>query len=321
MESRLLQTQQFRSLASLLDNLNSLIKDWISIVSEASQDNTQDEEFQKLIEELKNFDAPLPHIAKPKESESINKDQFMDELAALSSLELPSFSDDSTTKALNDLANYTKEPSSNDLSSLKLPESFDNFFVSAKKGKKQRRVGGLGRRGGRITKKAFAGVDLDMFKNPSEESVGDDNIPIDDGFGLSSLDELTAALQLTEVDSIESPKTPARQSHTPMSYDDFFKGLNSVSENTDSANIVPPRGDNLIRAYGVRDDMNKRGMQKTKKKSKLNAHGKGIYQMEDTHFIDSPFENNPEQSLFCVFDGHVDKNCAIAATKIFPEVR
>jgi len=43
--------------------------------------------------------------------------------------------------------------------------------------------------------------------------------------------------------------------------------------------------------------------------------------MEDQDLILSPLGPGLENvSLFAVFDGHVDKNCAIAAKKILPEV-
>jgi len=323
MESRLLKTQHYRSLASLLDNLSDLLHDWIGIVSGEHRTGTEQEEFQKLLEQLRSFEVVSPQKKETKQEEK-NTDQFMDELAALSSLELPEFSAESAMAALSDLESFSgpSNPSSNDLSSLTLPENFDNFFVSpVVKQKKTRRVGGLGRHGGRITKKNFSGIDPSMFKAPASEPTqstpATDNIS--DSFGLSSLDELTAALQLNSA-TIESPKTPSRsQAHTPMAYDDFFKGLNTASEVANESVEISPRGDKLIRAYGVRDDMNRRGMQKVKKKSQLNAHGRGVYQMEDTNYVEVPFDNNNDRALFCVFDGHVDKNAAIAATSIFPE--
>jgi len=41
--------------------------------------------------------------------------------------------------------------------------------------------------------------------------------------------------------------------------------------------------------------------------------------MEDSHYCGYPLANS-ELGLFCVFDGHAGKDCAIALTKIFPEV-
>merc|ERR1712137_1176183 len=280
-----------------------------------------------------------------------------DQLAALSSLETPGMSgqsaadalkdlqgfDDSPSSsqaaALSDLAQYTSSPSQSpqttpkdippgddlDFSSLTLPDNYENFLLPTK-GKKSR-VRGLGRR----SKKTYATLDIDAFNknNPSSSQASEaahkgaaknlvSNEPVGlDSFGLSTLDGLSAALQLNS-ESISSPKTPSRASHASNAYDDFFKGLNSAQGMSEATREISPRGHRLIRAYGARDDMNKRGMQKIKKKTVFNARGRGVYQMEDAHVIVCPFDDHPDRALFCVFDGHVDKNAAIEATKLFP---
>lgn len=322
MESHLLKTQQFRSLASLLDNLSSLLHDWIGIVSGNHQGDIQgqQDEFKKLLEQLKTFEAPT---LQKKQEETQNNDQFMDALAALTSLELPEYTSESTQAAIRDLESITgaANTSSNDLSSLTLPENFDNYFVPPTK--KKRMVGGIGRRaGGRVKKSNYSAVDINMFAPPeNDESQPTFSTPPVDEFGLSSLEKLSEQLRLDST-KIESPKTPSRSSHhAPFDYDTFFQQMNAASQAGSNEADISPRGSKLLRAYGMRDDMNKRGMQKTKKKSKLSAHGRGVYQMEDANYIGYPFYENEDRALFCVFDGHVDKNAAIAATKIFPEVK
>ena len=86
-----------------------------------------------------------------------------------------------------------------------------------------------------------------------------------------------------------------------ISYDDFFKGLRGVGgvvgnsdENSNFSFDIEEknrcfdqaendRGNNLIRNFSAKEDMNKRGMKRTSKKSyAFDAHGRtiGVYQME-----------------------------------------
>jgi len=55
-----------------------------------------------------------------------------------------------------------------------------------------------------------------------------------------------------------------------------------------------------------------------KPQMKFGKH-KAKLQMEDTHSIDAPFFGDEKRALFCVFDGHVDKNAADSAKKLFPK--
>jgi len=41
--------------------------------------------------------------------------------------------------------------------------------------------------------------------------------------------------------------------------------------------------------------------------------------MEDQHLICYPFINDSKKALFCIFDGHAGKNCAVGATVHFPK--
>jgi len=73
----------------------------------------------------------------------------------------------------------------------------------------------------------------------------------------------------------------------------------------------------LFRNYGVREDMNKKGLVKSKKPQMKVGKHKAKLQMEDTYSIDAPFFGDKKRALFCVFDGHVDKNAAECVKKIF----
>lgn len=81
---------------------------------------------------------------------------------------------------------------------------------------------------------------------------------------------------------------------------------------------VRPEG-KLFRDFGVREDINKAGLRRVKKGKGLHAtSGKPVLQMEDVHTVVHPFGDDPNKALFAVFDGHVGKNCAIAAKNLFP---
>ena len=43
-------------------------------------------------------------------------------------------------------------------------------------------------------------------------------------------------------------------------------------------------------------------------------------QMEDQDYISFPFEGDSSIGVFAIFDGHVDKNCAIAAKNMVGSV-
>eukprot|EP01094_Clydonella_sp_ATCC50884_P027429 TRINITY_DN786_c0_g1_i2.p1 TRINITY_DN786_c0_g1~~TRINITY_DN786_c0_g1_i2.p1 ORF type:complete len:406 (-),score=150.89 TRINITY_DN786_c0_g1_i2:602-1660(-) len=169
-----------------------------------------------------------------------------------------------------------------------------------------------------------------MFKPPAE---GD----------KASTDADTAAL----VGFLESKKEAApaaadqlgEGAGTSLSYDDFMSSLYS-NKSTGGAggsaevkvggkgesfqeyieNKEKERGDALVRSFGVREDMNKSGMRRAKKKTmKFGTKGKAIYQMEDTNWVGCPFLDDGDKACFCVFDGHVDKNCAVDCIEVFPQ--
>eukprot|EP01091_Cochliopodium_minus_P021059 TRINITY_DN946_c0_g1_i4.p1 TRINITY_DN946_c0_g1~~TRINITY_DN946_c0_g1_i4.p1 ORF type:complete len:766 (+),score=279.21 TRINITY_DN946_c0_g1_i4:362-2659(+) len=78
-------------------------------------------------------------------------------------------------------------------------------------------------------------------------------------------------------------------------------------------------GSHVITQYGVVENTNKPGLKRAKKKE-LNVRGKPLYEMQDTHFCEFPFKENPLLGLFAIFDGHAGALCAIDAKKYLPEV-
>ncbi len=68
----------------------------------------------------------------------------------------------------------------------------------------------------------------------------------------------------------------------------------------------------VVRDWAAHEDMNKKALQKDKFKK---------VQMEDQHLCLCPFADNLEMALFAVFDGHGEKNAAIAAKELFPQVK
>jgi len=69
----------------------------------------------------------------------------------------------------------------------------------------------------------------------------------------------------------------------------------------------------ILQKFGVAEDMNRAGMRRGKKRPMMGKK----YQMEDKHFAEFPFHNDPLRALFCVFDGHAGKRCAEHARAIF----
>jgi len=108
-----------------------------------------------------------------------------------------------------------------------------------------------------------------------------------------------------------------QETSAAMSYDDFMAALSGAPK---EIKMPSPRGDDLIRGIGAREDMNRRGMKKIKKRSITTGRKKGVYQMEDVHYIGYPFENKRDLALLAVFDGHAEKECAETAKRVFPEL-
>ena len=106
----------------------------------------------------------------------------------------------------------------------------------------------------------------------------------------------------------------------PLSYDDFMAALSGATQS--EAPPPPERGDGVLRMIGMREDMNRRGMKKIKKKSVTTGlRQKGVYQMEDTSVMAYPFEGDSTLALLGIFDGHSGKDAATECQTVFPEVR
>ncbi|PRP86829.1 hypothetical protein PROFUN_05046 [Planoprotostelium fungivorum] len=77
-------------------------------------------------------------------------------------------------------------------------------------------------------------------------------------------------------------------------------------------------GDDVIKECGLREDMNKKGLRKSKKMS-MKVGGTGP-QMEDMNLILFPWTNDRTRGLFSVYDGHAGNECARKAIDRFPEI-
>lgn len=88
---------------------------------------------------------------------------------------------------------------------------------------------------------------------------------------------------------------------------------------TTTEDVVCDGTEPLIREFAVKEEMNKEGMKKAKKFSVTAGKGAPKFQMEDFNYCAFPHNKNKNLGLFCVFDGHVGKNCAQALTKVFPQ--
>ena len=111
-------------------------------------------------------------------------------------------------------------------------------------------------------------------------------------------------------------KTEVDDASVGYDYDDLMANLRGKSNRPSGSGSCGPHS-GLIRDIGVREDINKAGMRRIKKKSvqfsKKGRRGKPVYAMEDTNYAACPFNENDNWGLFCVFDGHVDKDAAVAA--------
>jgi len=77
----------------------------------------------------------------------------------------------------------------------------------------------------------------------------------------------------------------------------------------------------LIESFGTAEEMNKKGLIRSKKGFNLKGADKSKrYQMEDTNVSAFPFCDCKDLALFCVFDGHAGRECADELTKIFPKI-
>eukprot|EP01116_Phalansterium_solitarium_P016117 TRINITY_DN366_c0_g1_i1.p1 TRINITY_DN366_c0_g1~~TRINITY_DN366_c0_g1_i1.p1 ORF type:complete len:1177 (+),score=508.00 TRINITY_DN366_c0_g1_i1:146-3676(+) len=138
-------------------------------------------------------------------------------------------------------------------------------------------------------------------------------------------DALDAAKSGTET---SARRTPAAKGRIPSFLDVFNKpgveeARSRASPVARSRSAAWSPGSGVVRSFGVREDINKAGMRRAKKKTlqfTKNGTVQAEPQMEDMSVCEFPFEASPVQGLFCVFDGHAGKECAVAAQRLFPKV-
>lgn len=86
--------------------------------------------------------------------------------------------------------------------------------------------------------------------------------------------------QNTKKQSAPPPSTSTCSSPPALSYDDFMAALSAPVPASKKIRLPSPKGDDLLRGIGLREDMNRKGMKKIKKRSITTGKKKGIYQME-----------------------------------------
>eukprot|EP01117_Protostelium_nocturnum_P000197 TRINITY_DN1026_c0_g1_i1.p1 TRINITY_DN1026_c0_g1~~TRINITY_DN1026_c0_g1_i1.p1 ORF type:complete len:711 (-),score=212.53 TRINITY_DN1026_c0_g1_i1:69-2201(-) len=75
----------------------------------------------------------------------------------------------------------------------------------------------------------------------------------------------------------------------------------------------------VVGSFGVREDMNKKGLRRSKKMSmKFGTMTGGV--QEDANFAAFPWNGDDKRAIFSVYDGHAGKNCAETAIQRFPEI-
>jgi len=78
----------------------------------------------------------------------------------------------------------------------------------------------------------------------------------------------------------------------------------------------------VVTEYCIKTELNPGGLKRAKKERKeiVTSDGKkkSIYQNEDEYVTLCPYEGDSSKALFCIFDGHADKNAAVAAKKLIP---
>lgn len=77
------------------------------------------------------------------------------------------------------------------------------------------------------------------------------------------------------------------------------------------------KGNPIIRDLGLKEDINRKGIRKTKKKTKMFGTGNPKLEMEDQNLIVWPWTSDQDKCLVAVFDGHAGKECAVDAVNYF----
>lgn len=119
------------------------------------------------------------------------------------------------------------------------------------------------------------------------------------------------------LDPFSSSSQPPAASNKLPSFLSIFQPTEEA-KTSDNSPRSWSSGQPIVKDYSVKEDPNKRGLRRTKKKAQY-WQGSGKVEMEDQHLILFPF-GTQSRGLFCVFDGHAGTNCALAAKAIFPKV-
>lgn len=242
------ENKRIKKTRDLMKQINSLVKEWETVTSKlrhiSSQLKEEMEEFVKNVHSIKLPDKKKRHISKSKKSPRPSKttsSHGVDDLNAALNV-LASFGDYD-----NNSTSKSNQDIPSDLSNLVPNEETTN--VDSSKSQKRKKLART-----TIRKKGKTRKGLDQF-NVSDLDVG-----------------------MPDIASLNSPKGNTEG----LSYDDFMAALSApTSSSTKQPVKLPtPREGDLLKSIGVREDMNRKGMKKIKKRSITTGKKKGIYQME-----------------------------------------
>mmetsp|Transcript_2250 Transcript_2250/g.7129 ORF Transcript_2250/g.7129 Transcript_2250/m.7129 type:complete len:911 (+) Transcript_2250:406-3138(+) len=156
---------------------------------------------------------------------------------------------------------------------------------------------------------------------------------------LSALDAPAATVESADETAATEPvfNAPPKRQKPPSSaynpFGDLFGGGGNADGAEAAATVAAERpereplqprhyklGDALVRDLAAKDDINKSGLRRAKKRPMNwgSKKKKRTLEMEDTNFLAYPFGKDDGVALFGVFDGHVGKYCAQAARERFP---
>ncbi|XP_049852235.1 probable protein phosphatase DDB_G0279461 [Schistocerca gregaria] len=110
------------------------------------------------------------------------------------------------------------------------------------------------------------------------------------------------------IESLNAHKVTAESSHTSH----LTERVSESSEEKKEEFRI------LLSGFAVAESVNKPGLRRSKKSVAI-GRLKRAYEMEDVHFCEFPWNSNDSFGLFCVFDGHSGKECALAARRLIPE--
>eukprot|EP01119_Soliformovum_irregulare_P019921 TRINITY_DN639_c0_g1_i1.p1 TRINITY_DN639_c0_g1~~TRINITY_DN639_c0_g1_i1.p1 ORF type:complete len:845 (-),score=262.54 TRINITY_DN639_c0_g1_i1:37-2571(-) len=276
-------------------------------------------------------DDPAPMIEEFSELESLQR------ALNLGGLELPDVGDLSSTLAdlerHSDASSHASHDRDEDptLTMLRqqLPDAFEtpkksggSWKVNNKKGKKGRVKG--------IDMKAMSQWADEMDALPEAPSSSQDS-QVEFNLNSTSVSDLLASLNAVDDVPTVPTKTPVKEKEKKSRRDSLF-GLKDApvpsfmsifKRDTESHSVKPVKtwtpGEQVVKNWGTKEDMNKKGMKKSKRTVSLGKEGTKK-QMEDVNLVMCPFYDDVTKALFCVFDGHLGRNCAQDASLMFPQI-